>query len=378
LLAYFNIVAVPDFDNFNSILKKRKPVIGCFLDAIAYTFIAILLLKCISFAHPEKSIMHTFQAISQLFNEYLQRSLPCPEGQESLYEPCRYLINAGGKRVRPSLCIMAADMFNGINDDAMQAALAVELFHNFTLIHDDIMDKAPLRRGMPTVHTKYGLTTGILSGDVMGIFAYKWLGTSSPQYLPQIINAFNTTAIQVCEGQQWDMDFEQMEQVAVDDYIHMITLKTSVLLAVSLQMGAIVSGASEADAQHLYEFGKHLGIAFQLQDDYLDTFGDEAMIGKKPGGDIRSHKKTYLLLKALELADDNQKKVLLQQDNSNDEARVAEVTTLYKTLQVDILSKNIINEYSNQSFQYLQAINIDDEKKQAFQWLAAWLLNREY
>jgi geranylgeranyl diphosphate synthase type II len=196
--------------------------------------------------------------------------------------------------------------------------------------------------------------------------------------LPQIINAFNTTAIQVCEGQQWDMDFEQMEQVAVDDYIHMITLKTSVLLAVSLQMGAIVSGASEADAQHLYEFGKHLGIAFQLQDDYLDTFGDEAMIGKKPGGDIRSHKKTYLLLKALELADDNQKKVLLQQDNSNDEARVAEVTTLYKTLQVDILSKNIINEYSNQSFQYLQAINIDDEKKQAFQWLAAWLLNREY
>jgi geranylgeranyl diphosphate synthase type II len=313
-----------------------------------------------------------------MFEEHLKKTLPFPSHQDNLYEPCRYLLEAGGKRIRPALCLMAAEMFGGVNEDVFNAAMAVELFHNFTLIHDDIMDKAPLRRGKPTVHAKYGLTTGILSGDIMGIFSYQCLGRVSPKYLPGIFAIFNKTAIEVCEGQQWDMDFENQDEVAIDDYLKMIELKTSVLLAASLKMGAILAGASEQDAHYLYEFGKNMGIAFQLQDDYLDTFGTEESIGKKPGGDIRANKKTFLMLKSRELSDEN---VLVQMDDAlaqDDDTKVEHIRNLFLELNIDKHSKDVINQYSNKSFDYLDMIDMPNETKLHLRNLAEWLLNRSY
>ncbi|WP_118976304.1 polyprenyl synthetase family protein [Taibaiella koreensis] len=320
--------------------------------------------------------MRSFQEISLLFEQYLKASLPFPGHQEQLYEPCRYLLEAGGKRVRPALCLMAGELFGGVNDDAYHAAMAVELFHNFTLIHDDIMDKAPLRRGKPTVHAKYGLTTGILSGDVMGIFAYHCLGMVKPEYLQKVFQVFNKTAIEVCEGQQWDMDFEAQEEVSIDEYLKMIELKTSVLLAASLQIGAIVTGAPDEDARHLYEFGKNMGIAFQLQDDYLDTFGAEEKIGKKPGGDIRANKKTFLALKTREVAEAHP--VMTELMQKEEDERVDGMRRLYLDLNIDEHSRNIINQYSEYSFAHLDKINLPDDRKQPLRQLAAWLLNRQY
>jgi len=320
--------------------------------------------------------MHSFPEISILFEQYLKADLPFPGHQERLYEPCRYLLDAGGKRVRPALCLMAAELFGGINPDVYHAAMAVELFHNFTLIHDDIMDKAPLRRGKPTVHARYGLTTGILSGDVMGIFAYDCLGKIRPEHLQKVFRIFNKTAIEVCEGQQWDMDFEEQEEVSIDEYLKMIELKTSVLLAASLQIGAIVAGAPDEDAQHLYEFGKNMGIAFQLQDDYLDTFGAEDKIGKKPGGDIRANKKTFLTLKTREIAGALPVMEALMQ--KEEEEKVNGVRQLYLDFNIDEHSKNVINQYSEYSFAHLDKINLPLERKEPLRQLAAWLLNRQY
>ena len=201
----------------------------------------------------------------------------------SLYDPCNYFLTIGGKRIRPILCLMGNELFNEIHGDAYQLATAVELFHNFTLIHDDIMDAAALRRGMETVHTKYNNNTAILAGDVMMIKSYEYINKMNGPYLQKILRIFNTTAKEVCEGQQLDMDFEQKDMVSLDQYIQMITLKTSVLLAASLEMGAIIGGASEGNCRHLYEFGKNLGIAFQIQDDYLDAFGDPEKFGKEVG-----------------------------------------------------------------------------------------------
>jgi geranylgeranyl diphosphate synthase type II len=322
--------------------------------------------------------MHQFQEISIRFQEYLNASLPFPEDQENLYEPCRYLLAAGGKRVRPALCLMANELFGAISEDAFHAAMAVELFHNFTLIHDDIMDKAPLRRGKATVHAKYGLTTGILSGDVMGIFAYHCLGKIQSEHLPEVFRIFNKTAIEVCEGQQWDMDFESRTDVSIGQYLKMIELKTSVLLAASLQMGAILGGASREDAHHLYEFGKNLGIAFQLQDDYLDTFGQEEMIGKKPGGDIRANKKTFLLLKSLEVAENGATGLLEDLMLEDEEEKVEKVKQVYLELNIDTHSKDIVNQYSEYSFGHLDKINIAPERKEPLRRLAAYLLNRQY
>lgn len=320
--------------------------------------------------------MRSFQEISLLFEQYLNTSLPFPGHQERLYEPCRYLLDAGGKRIRPALCLMAGELFDGINEDSFQAAMAVELFHNFTLIHDDIMDKAPLRRGKPTVHARYGLTTGILSGDVMGIFSYHCLGRIKPEHLQKVFRIFNKTAIEVCEGQQWDMDFEEQDTVAIDEYLKMIELKTSVLLAASLQIGAIVAGAPDEDAQHLYEFGKNMGIAFQLQDDYLDTFGTEEKIGKKPGGDIRANKKTFLALKTREV--ETAVPVMEALMQKEEDEKVEGVRQLYLDLNVDEHSRNIIKQYSDYSFEHLEKIRLPEEKKMPLRNLAAWLLNRQY
>ncbi len=251
--------------------------------------------------------MHSFTDLAAVFEDRFTASLPFPQAPATLYEPCRYLLQLGGKRIRPILCLMANELFEEISEDAWHAAIGIELFHNFSLIHDDIMDKAPLRRGQPTVHAKYGLTAGILCGDVMSTYAYDQLANIK-RALPQVLRIFNKTAIEVSEGQQMDMDFERRNDVHIEEYIHMITLKTSVLLACSLKMGAIAGGALGDNANKLYAFGINLGIAFQLQDDYLDAFGDTDKLGKQNGGDIIANKKTYLLLKALENATPSQRK----------------------------------------------------------------------
>lgn len=325
--------------------------------------------------------MQTFQDLSLLFEQHLKASLPFPETyQHNLYDPCRYLLDAGGKRIRPAACLMAADMFGNMNEDAFHAAMAVELFHNFTLIHDDIMDKAPLRRGKPTVHARYGLTAGILSGDVMGIFAYHCLSRIRPQFLQEVFTLFNQTAIEVCEGQQWDMDFEEREAVTIDEYLKMIELKTSVLLAASLRLGAIVAGAGNEDAGHIYEFGKNMGIAFQLQDDYLDTFGSEEKTGKKPGGDIRARKKTFLMLKMKELASSDIATMALVDEalKAPDHEMVEGVSRLYLDLRIDELSRDIIHHYSDLSFAHLDKISLPEARKKPLRDLATWLLNRQH
>ena len=238
--------------------------------------------------------MYSFKELVVQFSEQFA-SAHFDKEPATLYDPCNYFLTIGGKRIRPILCLMGNELFNEIDKDAYHLATAIELFHNFTLIHDDIMDAAALRRGMETIHTKYNNSTAILAGDVMMIKSYEYINKMNGPYLQKILRIFNTTAKEVCEGQQLDMDFEQKEWVSLDQYIHMITLKTSVLLAASLEMGAIIGGASEGNCKHLYEFGKNLGIAFQIQDDYLDAFGDPEKFGKEVGGDIRQNKKTFLL-----------------------------------------------------------------------------------
>lgn len=318
--------------------------------------------------------MQDFKEIVTKFEQRLQAEGLFPQAPGNLYEPCRYLLALGAKRVRPALCIMGGEVFGEVKDDAWNAAMAIELFHNFTLIHDDIMDKAPLRRGNPTIHAKYGLTAGILSGDVMCINAYVQLAKVN-NHLPALLQLFNTTAIEVCEGQQLDMDFEQRDDVTIDEYIHMIALKTSVLLACSLKMGAIIGGASEANANKLYEFGKNVGIAFQLQDDYLDAFGDTAKLGKQNGGDIRANKKTFLLLKARELAGSNNQ--LDELMVAEEEMRVQGVLSLYKETGADELCRAAVEAYSDKAFNNLQEIDVPVERKEALHRLASYLLQRD-
>lgn len=318
--------------------------------------------------------MHSFSELVALFETRLNNTLPFPERPETLYEPCRYFMGIGGKRVRPVICLMANELFGDITEDAYRAAMGVELFHNFTLIHDDIMDKAPLRRGQTTVHTRNGLTAGILCGDVMAIYAYEQLAHIKTS-LQQVLHLFNKTSIEVCEGQQLDMDFENRDDVTIEEYIEMITLKTSVLLACSLKMGALLGGATEGNADKLYEFGKNLGIAFQLQDDYLDAFGAES--GKIPGGDIIANKKTYLLLKAMENANDLQLSAinaLLQRD---DESKVPAMLSLYANTGADVACRDAVAHYSQLAFNSLEEAAVQSSRKKHLHDLATYLLARE-
>ena len=300
-----------------------------------------------------------------------------PATPASLYEPGEYFLSIGGKRIRPILCVLGNELFSEITEDAWSLATAIELFHNFTLIHDDMMDAAALRRGMQTVHTKYGDNTALLTGDVMLIRAYEKLQNINPAYLPKILSLFNTTAREVCEGQQLDMDFEKMPSVTLDAYIQMITLKTSVLLAASLEMGAILGGATPGNCKHLYEFGKNLGIAFQIQDDYLDAFGDPEKFGKEVGGDIRQNKKTFLLLHALEVATPDQRAKLDTLLASNGPDKVPQVMDIFKACNVDAWAIELKEKYLQIALANLEDIAVTSTRKSALLALANYLIQRE-
>ncbi|MFN3666656.1 MAG: polyprenyl synthetase family protein [Sediminibacterium sp.] len=321
--------------------------------------------------------MHSFKDLVTEFGNYFAVR-HFPEQPASLYDPNEYFLSWGGKRIRPVMCLMGNELFDDIHADTWQLATAIELFHNFTLIHDDIMDAAPLRRGMETVHLKYGESTALLAGDVMLIRAYDYLNKINPQYLHRILHLFNTTAREVCEGQQIDMDFEKMETVSLDAYIRMISLKTSVLLAASLEMGAILGGASEGNCRHIYDFGKNLGIAFQVQDDYLDAFGDPEKFGKDVGGDIRQNKKTFLLLHALEVASPAQKKELENLMQQNPPDKVIKVLNIFRECNVDAWARELKDKYLQTALSHLEAIAVRSVRKEPLEELANFLIQREY
>lgn len=320
--------------------------------------------------------MHSFTELSRLF-EAKFNTRHFPEHTGSLYEPAQYILQLGGKRVRPVSVLMGNELFEDIHPDAYELAAAIELFHNFTLIHDDIMDKAPVRRGLPTVHTKFGESTALLAGDVMLVRCYDYLNKlSSPQF-HKILQLFNHTAAQVCEGQQLDMDFEKRDVVTLEEYVNMITLKTSVLLAASLQLGSILGGTGERNQLHLYEFGKNLGIAFQVQDDYLDAFGDPERFGKQVGGDIIANKKTFLMIRALEVADAALKQELLQLLQYNSPDKVEKVLGIFKKCDVGTWAAELKEKYLQTALQHLDDIAVVSKRKEPLQQLALFLIERQ-
>lgn len=299
-----------------------------------------------------------------------------PNSPIGLNEPIEYILGIGGKRIRPLLVLLTNHLFKGDYQQAIKPALAIELFHNFTLMHDDIMDEAPLRRGFETVHTKYNVNTAILSGDVMLIYAYQLLEELGAVKFQRIFSVFNAAAVKVCEGQQYDMNYEEDQNVSINDYLKMIELKTAVLLGCSLQVGAILGNASIKEDQDLYEFGKNIGIAFQLQDDILDVYGGENF-GKQVGGDIIQNKKTYLLLKAIESAqgeDETELKSWLNKKEFDPAKKVQAVTALYNKLGIRELASELMEEYNAKAFEYLKDLNIEDKKPLEF--IAAKLLKR--
>lgn len=301
-----------------------------------------------------------------------------PESPSQLYDPLRYFLGIGGKRIRPILTLLSAELFGSTANQALPQALCIEVFHNFTLIHDDIMDAAPMRRNMQTVHEKWNQDVAILSGDVLMIKAYQLLGEIDPKLLPPAFELFNKTAIEVCEGQQIDMDFEERSDVSIDEYINMIRLKTSVLLGCALEMGAIVAGASVEDRAHIYNFGQYIGIAFQIQDDILDLYADPEKFGKQVGGDVIANKKTILHLSALKNSTLEQREVMKQlQDEQNLELKVDRTRRLFDQLGVRAICEKHMQENYTIALKSLELVNVEASKKQGLIWLAAYLLNRE-
>lgn len=321
--------------------------------------------------------MNSFELLSQKFAVHFEKR-HFPYEPATLYEPNEYFLNLGGKRVRPVLALMGNELFDTIHPDAWHAATAIELFHNFTLIHDDIMDKAPLRRGMETVHAKYGDSTALLAGDVMLVRAYEYLNKININYLHPILTLFNRTATEVCEGQQLDMDFEQREEVTMSEYLKMITLKTSVALAASLKVGAMLGGAGERNQNLLYESGKKLGIAFQVQDDYLDAFGDPTKFGKRTGGDIVANKKTFLLVHAMETASVAAKAELKKQLNGNASDKVEKVLQIFRDCKADKWSVELKNKYMDEAYTHLEDIAVLSKRKEPLKELMQFLVKREY
>ena len=319
--------------------------------------------------------MHPFQELIEKFNQDFDTA-HFPSQPASLYEPSEYFLKIGGKRIRPVLCLLGNELFSELHPDAFLAAKAVELFHNFSLVHDDMMDEASLRRGQPTVHTKYDSNTALLVGDIMVIRAYEYIQPIQSNHLSKILGLFNQTAREVCEGQQLDMDYAKRTTVSMEEYIHMITLKTSVLLAASLQMGAIIGGAGEHNCSHLYAFGKNLGIAFQIQDDYLDAFGDAAVFGKDAGGDIKQNKKTFLLIRALETANPEQLKTLNALLASDPADKVEQVLNIFKDCKVDAWAEDLKQQYMQEALAHLEAIAVVEARKKPLIDLANYLMNR--
>lgn len=312
--------------------------------------------------------------LSQLKQEIVVRD------PENLYAPINYILNLGGKRLRPVLTLMTADLFDGKHQDALKAAMAIEIFHNFSLVHDDIMDDAPLRRGKQTVHEKWDLNTGILSGDAMLIVAYQYFEHYSPETFKELAKLFSKTAVEVCEGQQYDIDFESRDDVQIDEYIKMITFKTAVLVGAAMEMGAIVANASKRDAEAIYGFGLNLGIAFQLMDDYLDAFGDPESFGKQVGGDIIENKKTFLYLKTLENLDEVQAMQLhhlfsiTPTDNSD---KIQAVKDLMISSGAATQTQKEIEKYTQKALDILNGLGIEDSKKVRLKEFALSLMNRE-
>lgn len=299
---------------------------------------------------------------------------------QTLYQPVQYILSLGGKRLRPVLTLMTAEMFGAKAENALNAALCVEVFHNFSLIHDDIMDDAPLRRGKPTVHEKWNLNTGILSGDAMLILSYKLLEVYNGSTYKTLNTLFTKTALEVCEGQQFDIDFETRNDVSIEQYIQMITYKTSVLVAAAMKMGAIIAGANEQDQNTIYEFGKNLGIAFQIQDDYLDAFGDPETFGKQVGGDIIENKKTYLYLKTIELGSDKERKQLFELFNNADISHQDKIETtkqLFETSNAVVHTKQAIEDYTNKALNCLDRLSLKDSYKLALKQFGEQLMQRK-
>ncbi|MEI7726816.1 MAG: polyprenyl synthetase family protein [Bacteroidota bacterium] len=297
-----------------------------------------------------------------------------------LYQPISYTLDLGGKRLRPVLVLMSCDIFSGDIENAVYPAMGVEIFHNFTLLHDDIMDNAPLRRGNQTVHQKWNANTAILSGDTMFVIAYEYVAKTDPKLLPQVLDLFNDTARKVCEGQQYDMNFETRQDVSIPNYMLMIRLKTAVLIACSLKLGAILAHAGNADAEKIYELGIELGLAFQLQDDYLDAFGDTSKFGKAIGGDISTNKKTFLYLKAFELAKDEK---LIQLSNYFSDTNIAlhnkteGILKIYRQLKIDEITRIEIELHHTKAMEILNTFNFNPETTNELVVLMQEMLGRE-
>ena len=320
------------------------------------------------------------------FNQYLERvnaaieNLPYPAQPAHLYEPISYTMALGGKRIRPVLVLMACEAVGGDIEKAIMPAVGLEMYHNFTLLHDDVMDKADIRRGKPTVHVKWDDNTAILSGDAMLTMATQLIARADAAVMPQVMELFNRTAMEIYEGQQYDMDFESRGDVTVEEYIAMIRLKTSVLLGCACKMGALIGGADEATAQRFYEIGENLGLAFQLQDDMLDVWGDEATFGKAIGGDIMNNKKTFLLINAMQRATGDHKVELslwLSTPNASRAVKVPAVTAIYDALNLRSLSLDAINRYNDEALNALSKIAISDEARSEFANFITRLVKRD-
>lgn len=323
--------------------------------------------------------MNQLEQLRQYYTAYAAKNqfTKAPKG---LYEPVDYILNIGGKRLRPLMLLMTCKLFTDNLEKALAPAYAIEIFHNFSLVHDDIMDAAPLRRGKTTVHHKWNVNTGILSGDVMLVSAYEYLCQVDSAILAEVIRIFNEVAIGVCEGQQYDVDFETMETVTIEEYIRMIELKTSVLVAGAMRIGALVGGANEQDAYNLGEFGRNIGIAFQLQDDILDTYGDPEKFGKKVGGDIAQNKKTFLVIKSLELANETtaaRLNNLLSTQPEDEVGKIKEVTTIFDSLDIRNHANQKKEDYLNLAYKHLKAVEIPEPAKQPLYDFAQFLIHRE-
>jgi geranylgeranyl diphosphate synthase type II len=319
---------------------------------------------------------YSFDHILDIINDQIKK-ITYPYQPQSLFDPITYILSIGGKRVRPALALISYNLYKEDVERALPIALGIELFHNFTLLHDDLMDKADVRRGQPTVHIKWNDNAAVLSGDAMLIEAYKEISKVDPKYLPQILDNFSIMATEICCGQQLDMEFEQRTNVTIPEYIEMIKLKTAVLLGCSLKEGAILADASKSDIANLYDFGINIGLAFQLKDDLLDVYGDPETFGKKIGGDILCNKKTFLLISAL--AEDSVREELnewIEKKDFDSNKKIEAVTNIYNTLNLKQKSEELINSYYKSAIQNLEKIEVSDSRKKILYNLAEYLVTR--